>query len=1636
MQDSGRPNGEVVPKYLRELPVPLDVAPPVSTRIAELPFGQLSWKNFERLVYRMARKHADVVYCAPYGRSGQSQDGIDVYARVRGGRHICWQARNRKSVTEAEIRGVVDDFLEGRWAESSARFVLCTRASLADTKLQDVIEQEAARLLKRDILFEALDGGQLSEKLRDHLEIVDDFFGTVWLVAFAGEGAAARLRRPLGAQQVIALRDVLAAIYEARTRQLDPGLTLGPDQPAARDLRDRFVIPNVDPVSVFAEPPPATDASLVDGVREANQAWRFDEYTDSAQPADMSRSERELAQTPPVPLDDWLVQAEDPLLILGAPGSGKSAVLRCLALDLVRAPELFPRFSERIGPRIPLLIPFALWSRLATKRGREVGLPEVVQETFGALAPQRGLQESVVQALTDERLLILIDGLDEYGDEQAARTTLATIEAFVRSQDVPAIMTARPAGLQRLGPMPAYWRTASLTELTPLQQRDFATKLLAGKDAGDKRGVVRVQQFFHELELNGRIRSLAGNPLMLYGLLSVAARGITLPTTRFQLFEELLEILLDVHPKRRATAASEMEPRTRAFATDDVRREALGKLAIDIQTRGAHAGIDRGTACRSIEGFLRDPDDGPGWSRKEARAGARELTAVDADTSGLLVEHTPDELAWCHAAFGEHLAGLELARWTSQDQFEFVSGRADEPRWRGAIVTLVQSLKRSNDVEGVFEAIEGGGGGTASSVDRRLLLAECAFSTASRSGATARRVALDSLDRIETTTNDAERLELLGLAVDGPREGPIGEAIVRRLERWWPGVIEWPDSLYAQLGDWGPTDDLARTLLLALQGNSGQAAAAASLARAFADSPEVGERLTTLVHESSNPWVTAAALDALGRGWPATDGLDDWLCEAERSPSIQLRTVATLAMYRRGWRGGEARDSLLRSLGGGWTEFSRDYREEIIDALVTDWASDSELQNECWAGVGRRGPPRFDIDHDSARSILMRLHREDARVPRWVQEEIETRSYFPFRTTGSGDCLFKPIVAEHPNVRAALDAWFVEKKFSSGVYYEAAQLAAVVRSETAKQAMVDQVGDTNQFQFWPVRSLLEGWGMQDPEVSAVLRPLAQIPPEDRQHIAHHIPAIAPTADESFRLLAEICSLPKVSRLDFVILGFAALGDEIDAREVVSLVLPHVTKAAAVLATDALLIGHFHADQRVRDFALRRLREPSPPLTHIASAYAGDPEIATLVLERAAPLPTRPRRFLARRATQRFDDEALGHVLHSAALETDEHAMAQATIGLSYAALATPGGSAKRVKSLSGQLRAVGPNFDARRVAAFGGLVALGRLDVFANAKEDRGGAALRIDLAGQVKDYGPVLELAAERWEELEATVGDSLVDRLSTANVNPSNFWRSVAPYANRSSRLRSRFLDYCNGPDVMLEAPTLFSLSRVSPGSSLLLDCCVRALTGEFDNQRFTPLEAARATVFASKCLAASFPEDPSVITVLVEASDALREHGGAIVGLASLRPDHEIVAREYGRLAEGRRWPGLLLCADLWILGAQGTSEQVANAFSRFVTRPNASPWDFAKEALDAFRTRLERDPTAAESVAQAAMERDDPSVRASAVRLLSTASAQHMPDLPKRLLAAERRRIGPPRFALDILTNRIQPARELMCEVFSE
>ena len=97
-----------------------------------------------------------------------------------------------------------------------------------------------------------------------------------------------------------------------------------------------------------------------------------------------------LNQPTRVPVEAWLAEGGDRQLILGGAGLGKSTVLRCLALDFLSEPRVFPRVVSQLKDRIPVFVSFAFWTRLVAKAEAEVSVLDVVRATYGASLPGAG----------------------------------------------------------------------------------------------------------------------------------------------------------------------------------------------------------------------------------------------------------------------------------------------------------------------------------------------------------------------------------------------------------------------------------------------------------------------------------------------------------------------------------------------------------------------------------------------------------------------------------------------------------------------------------------------------------------------------------------------------------------------------------------------------------------------------------------------------------------------------------------------------------------------------------------------------------------------------------------------------------------------------------------------------------------------------------------------------------------------------------------------------------------------------------------------------------------------------------------------------------------------------------------------
>ena len=501
--------------------------PPTQTRVQFLPFENLHWQDFEKLCYRIVKLESGVEYCKIYGSQGSTQSGIDIFARMsNSSKYKVYQCKREADFGPAKIESAIKEFLVGEWVDKSEEFVLCTQESLNSTTARaDMLEAQAKVLKERGVTLISWDNLELSTKLKSYPELVDDFFGRDWVKAFHGDDTAVKLGERLDAQQLIQLRSKLSALYKRIFNLHDRGIPLSD----ALTLTERYIVPDIDDIK--------TTQGLnqkLEGITPSSNTGSIDDKSKGSDSKENQAKSIAINYVHRISIQNWVARNNHSLLF-GDPGSGKSTFLRYLALDVLDSNPSPSPVSEKWGSHIPLFIPFALWTKIINEGA---GLDTSVKGILTTYLKNwdEELIPLVHKAIKDHRLLLLVDGLDEHSNADAARIALNHLDSFIESRDVSVVATTRRHGFEDLGMKIEGWQKGQIAEFSFDQQRKL-TKIWfeanLKKLNPDQEESLRSQDverdtetFFSELSRSNELRELARNPLLLCLLISFQIKNI------------------------------------------------------------------------------------------------------------------------------------------------------------------------------------------------------------------------------------------------------------------------------------------------------------------------------------------------------------------------------------------------------------------------------------------------------------------------------------------------------------------------------------------------------------------------------------------------------------------------------------------------------------------------------------------------------------------------------------------------------------------------------------------------------------------------------------------------------------------------------------------------------------------------------------------------------------------------------------------------------------------------------------------------------------------------------------------------------------------------------------------------------
>lgn len=1082
--------------------------PPVETRAQVLPFKELSWKNFERLILRMVRRECEIEDCVLYGTHGQAQEGIDILAvhREQQSLKICYQCKKVEKFGPSDITTAIDKFLAGQWADKAREFVLCVAIPLESKQQQDELDRQRIRLNKKGIKLSVWDGtpgGTLSEQLKNFPDLVDDFFGREWVKIFNGHDAAANLKERLNGYELRKLQTRLLKLYSVIFDQHDPGLRI--DRKKNVDYRDRYVpadIAEVTEASIDSTDLPQTtddygsEISMERGVQRMDMRDQILDYHYPINP-DGRRDDginmrpsfgRLSAYESRRPVFQWLQDHQD-CVVLGEPGYGKSTLLRYLALSILQ-PETTPPgvLNPTYFSCLPVWISFARLTDAV--RGSHISVEDFFrdwlhQHSFDDVYPL------FQRAVHGKQVLLLLDGLDEATTESSGREALDRVVTFLHSSDARIICTSRPRGYKALR-VPGLWKSATLTPLSDEKIEMLATRWFSivessvGEDDQTDWNVsdqarTRAQAFLHAVQDNPKTLEIARSPLLCQVLIELFRFSHRLPEARVTAYQQIVELFLTRHPAARAQAGGIGQPVEQLGLKVADLKDILIRLAWKLQEPENAGYLSRAQCEQSCMKYLIDDIYGLGLQKVQARRQAPEIIEQLITQYGVLVERAPDEINFVHLSIQEYLAAEWIVQQPPDDQISWLSNNWSNTTWRESLICWFGILgiqDKALSVKASKQLAELGNEGAWQQMHSLELRTEIATADLRFPVGEARKVVAQAAHEVEVSPFPEFRTALARNLTLGALGSSVREECETAVRRWMPGR---PNNIRLGLLQafkaWEPSDDLRNTLLRAHHDEDVrcQRAASETFAAVFATSEDTFPTLKQLAVHHVQPEVRAAALHGLA----SRSEWRDSAVEAAESNVGSCNADLLLVVSRIRIREKLHDDTDLNRLWRLWITDSIDFwfRDELTDLLCAGWPQHSKMRE---AFVHQLDTQQFSLREDIPLEYLMRCYPNDENVVNILAKHFER---FGLISSLHSERFWKAMYTGykgHPIVSEILRALLKERGAKSkGILWHpsTAPAFAVIGDDEARDYLLASYEETDSLRnrYWIAVTLFTGW---------------------------------------------------------------------------------------------------------------------------------------------------------------------------------------------------------------------------------------------------------------------------------------------------------------------------------------------------------------------------------------------------------------------------------------------------------------------------------------------------------------------------------------------------------------------------------
>ena len=352
-----------------------------------------------------------------------------------------------------------------------------------------------------------------------------------------------------------------------------------------------------------------------------------------------------------------LLNRESRLCIIGAPGQGKSTLLRQHLLKTAAAWRDSPAQQ-----------PFPVYLRLSEWEQHPGGLLAWAKQAIAGLGEISG---PALDAWLKGQVLWLLDGVDEIRDDYKRGKLQEDLLALLaqRPQDR-AVLATRPQGYP-LGGFGAAWRDTELPPLNPAQSRLVLAnwgEVLKRKEANLFFDAPTVDR---ELERQPGLRQIRGNALLLTLVVLFYKNNRRLPHDRWEYFDKAENALRDSWLAYRLPEAA----REKALPSGEYLPVFLERLALHGMKQGI-VSFPASVLKETARALLQER----GYTGREIDEEIKRLLRAADDLIGVIAAQAPERYGFLHLAFQEFLAARALVN-RSDWCAAVIADYWDEPDW-------------------------------------------------------------------------------------------------------------------------------------------------------------------------------------------------------------------------------------------------------------------------------------------------------------------------------------------------------------------------------------------------------------------------------------------------------------------------------------------------------------------------------------------------------------------------------------------------------------------------------------------------------------------------------------------------------------------------------------------------------------------------------------------------------------------------------------------------------------------------------------------------------------------------------------------------------------------------------------------